>query len=59
MWCQCPGHILLDGDRAHPSKKGYSPQLSAHVYIAAKRSPISATAELLLTFMIQDGGMLL
>jgi len=26
-----PGHIVLDGDPAHP-RKGHSPQLSAHVY---------------------------
>jgi len=41
--------IVLDGDPA-PSWKGAQqppPHFSAHVYIVAKRSPISATAELL------------
>ena len=30
--CLGPGHIVLDGDRAHPSPKGHSPlQFSAHI----------------------------
>jgi len=27
-----PGHIMLDGDPAHPPPKGISPQFSAHIY---------------------------
>jgi len=45
-----PGNIVLDGDPA-PSRKAAQqppPNFSAYVYsIVAKRSPISATAELL------------
>ena len=42
-----PSHIVLDRDPAPP--KGHSsPHLSA-MSIVAKRSPLSATAELLLT----------
>jgi len=40
-----PGDIVLDGDPAH-TRKG-APHISAHVY-CVKRSPISATVELLL-----------
>jgi len=39
-----PGHIVLDGDPAPHSSPS---SLLAHAYVA-KRSPISATAELLL-----------
>ena len=40
------GHIVLDGDPAPPMEKGHTlPQFS--VTVVAKRSPISATAELL------------
>ena len=42
-----PGHFVLDGDAA-PSKRGTVLPLSAHVYIATKRLPISAAAEHLL-----------
>ena len=43
-----PGHIVIDGDSALP-RKGHSGTLfSANVYIVAKRSPISTTAEHLL-----------
>jgi len=41
-----PGHIVLDGDPAHPTERAQqSPHFSAHFALA--RSPISATAELL------------
>ena len=39
-----PGHIVLDGDPAHP--KGHAPNFQP-MSILAKRSPISATAKLL------------
>ena len=43
-----PGDIVLDGDSAHPPPKGYSPLPNFRsMFIVAKRSPISATAELL------------
>ena len=43
-----PGHIVLDGDPALPHRKGYSsPPTFQPMSILAKRSPISATAELL------------
>jgi len=43
-----PGDIVLDGDAAAPSqKKGHNPQFRP-TSIVAKRSPISATTELLL-----------
>jgi len=46
-----PGHIVLDGDPPPPRKGTQQPftQFSAHS-IVAKRSPISATAELLFYF---------
>jgi len=48
-----PGHIVLDGDPAPLHGKGHSSppaQFSAYVYCGvAKRSPISATAELAFT----------
>jgi len=40
----CPGHIVLDGDPAPPTAPPYIRPMP----IVAKRSPISATAELLL-----------
>jgi len=44
-----PGHIVIDGDSAPPPRKGHSGTLfSAIVYIVAKWSPISTTAEHLL-----------
>jgi len=44
------GHIVLDGDPASPAKRGTAaPDFSAHFALA--RSPISATAELLLDFV--------
>ena len=44
-----PGDIMLDGDPASPRKRHSSPPLLRPMSIAAKRSPISAIAELLLT----------
>jgi len=42
-----PGHTVLDGDRA-PPKKGTAPSPNFRpMTIVAKRSPISASAELL------------
>jgi len=41
-----PGHIVLDGNPA-PPKKGGTPRNRRPMSIVAKRSPISATAELL------------
>jgi len=44
------GHIVLDGDPASPAKRGTAaPDFSAHFALA--RSPISATAEILLDFV--------
>jgi len=44
-----PGHIVLDGDPALPfPKKGDTAPHFRPMSIVAKRSPISATAELLL-----------
>jgi len=43
-----PGHIVLDGDPAPPPRKGARQPLHFRpMSIVAKRSPISATAELL------------
>ena len=42
-----PGHIVLDGDPAPPSRKGHSPHSFRPMYIVAKQLPISATAEFL------------
>jgi len=42
-----PCHIVLGGDPAPPSKRGTAPNFQP-LSIVAKRSPISATAELLL-----------
>jgi len=42
-----PGHNVLDGDPAPPEKGTTDPHFSA-MSIVVKRSPISATAELLL-----------
>jgi len=45
-----PGHIVLDGDDpSPPPPKGHNPQFRP-MSIVAKRSPISATAEYLLSF---------
>jgi len=46
-----PGDIVLDGDSAHPPPKGYSPLPNFRsMFIVAKRSPISATAEALVAY---------
>jgi len=45
-----PGHIVLDGDPALPQKGAQQPLTFRTMFIVVKRSPISATAELL--FMI-------
>jgi len=42
-----PGHIVLDGHPAPPWKGAQQPPTSRPVSIVAKRSPMSATAELL------------
>jgi len=42
-------HTVLDGDPALPAERAkHPPYFSAHMSIVVKRSPISATAELLL-----------
>ena len=46
-----PGDIMLDGDPAPPRKGAQQPPTFRPMSIAAKRSPISATAELLLPFI--------
>jgi len=47
-----PGDIVLDGDPARPQKGHSSPsQFSAHVYCGQTVAPISATDELLLTWL--------
>jgi len=43
-----PGDIVLNGDPAPPTKRGAAPHTFWLMSIVAKRSPISATAELLL-----------
>ena len=42
-----PGNIVLDGDPAPPRKGAQQPPTFRPLSILAKRSPISATAELL------------
>jgi len=43
-----PGHILLDGDPASPTERGTAaPRSFRPMFIVAKWSPISATAELM------------
>ena len=43
-----PGHIVLDGDPVHPSQKGHSSPPLFGPCLLWPRSPISASAELLL-----------
>jgi len=43
-----PGHIVLDGDPAIPKKQDTVAPTFRPMSVVAKRSPISATAELLL-----------
>ena len=49
-----PGHIVLDGDPAPaaPEKKDRAPNVRP-LYIVAKRSPISATADHLFQFALE------
>jgi len=50
-----PDHIVLDGDPAPPRKGAqYPPPTFQAMCIVAKRSPISATADLL--FMVAKAG---
>jgi len=42
-----PGHTVLNGNPAPPSKRGHSSPTFRPMSIVAKRSPISATAEVL------------
>ena len=46
-----PGRTVLDGDPAPPRKEHSSP-LSYGAYLLWPRSPISATAELVITFAL-------
>ena len=46
-----PGHIVLDGDPVPPPPKVHSPNFRP-IFIAGKRSPISATAECLLYYYL-------
>jgi len=48
-----PGHIVLDEDPAPPRKEAQRPHFSSHFALA--RSPISATAELLLIVVAYKG----
>ena len=52
----CAGDTVLDGDPAHAQGKGHSssPSTFQPISIAAKRSPISATAELLMKWTCID-----
>jgi len=43
-----PGDVVLDGDPAPPKKGGTAAPTFRLMFIVAKRSPIAATAELLL-----------
>jgi len=43
--CIGSGHIVLDGDPVPTPKKGAQPLNFRPMYIVAKRTPISATAE--------------
>jgi len=54
-----PGDIALDGDPAVPHRKGGSqqPPTFRRMSIVTKRSPISATAELLLICSVDNTGM--
>jgi len=46
----CPGHIVLDGDPVGTQSPTAAPPHFRPMRIVAKRSPISATAELLLRY---------
>jgi len=47
-----PGHIVLVGDPALPKKGAQQPPTFRLIFIVAKRSPISATAELLFYLLV-------
>jgi len=47
-----PGDIVLDGDPAAPTERGSAAPIFRPMSIVPKRSPISATAELLLNFAV-------
>jgi len=49
-----PCDIVLDGHRAPPTYKGHNSPTFRPMSIVAKRSPVSATAELLLTMRITN-----
>jgi len=49
-----PGHIVLDGDPALPPQRGTTPAHFRPMSIVAKRSPISATAQLLFCFLLRQ-----
>jgi len=51
-----PGDIVLDGDPAPPATEGgtAAPPTFRPMSIVAKRSPISATAKLLLRYAIEQ-----
>jgi len=51
----CPGHIVLHGDPA-PTKRGTTSNFRP-MSIAAKRSPISATAEHLFVAVLRSDAM--
>ena len=42
------GHVALDGDPAPPTERGTAAPTFWPMYIVVKRSPVSATAQLLL-----------
>jgi len=46
-----PGDFALDGDPAFPTERGTAAPTLRPMSIVAKRSPISATAELLFNFV--------
>jgi len=50
-----PGDIVLDGDSAPPTERGTTARTLRPMPIVAKRSPISATAELLLSGAVLRG----
>jgi len=47
-----PGHIMLDGDPVPPSERGTTTPTFWLMSVVAKRSPISATAELVFLFLL-------
>jgi len=49
------GHIVLDGDPAPPIERGTAGHTFRPMTVVAKRSPIPATAELLLQLTVSSG----